>query len=187
MGVPIQAIRIESEWNGKAISATHWITLHLLDHGTDLEVRVSAPLYNDPVPPSAPVGPLDKLWEYEVVELFIYGANQRYTEIELAPSGHYLVLQLDGIRNPVASQLPIEYTAHIHQDRWTGTARIPKALLPPSPNQINATAIHGSGKERTYLSWIALPGDTPDFHQPKCSRNLRFNRTTESDRPAIEP
>jgi len=183
MGVPIQAIRIESEWNGAAVAGNHWITIHLLDCGEELEVRVSAPHYNDPAPPPGPPGPTDRLWEFEVVELFIYGANQQYTEIELAPSGHHLVLQLDGIRNPKRSLLPIHYTATIHSDQWTGTARINKKLLPPSPNRINATAIHGSGKERTYLSWVPLPGNTPDFHQPSCTRCLELQTPEDSEDP----
>ena len=97
MTVPIQAIRIESEWNGTAISARHWITVHLLDKEAYIEVRVSAPYYGDPEPPNTPIGPAETLWEHEVVELFIYGPDDQYTEIELSPSGHHLVLQLNGI------------------------------------------------------------------------------------------
>ena len=178
MVVPIQAIRIESEWNGNALPAQHWITIHLLDHGTELEIRISAPYYGDPTAPMSREGPTDNLWEYEVVELFIYGSNHQYTEIELAPSGHHLVLQLDGTRNVVATKLPMAYTATIHGDRWTGAAKIDKRLLPKHPQYWNATAIHGSHENRTYLSWVPLPGDAPDFHQPKCVRPLRFETGT---------
>jgi hypothetical protein len=167
MAVPTQAIRIEAQWNGAAISARHWITLHLIDRGAHIEVRVSAPHYADPPPPDTPVGPTDRLWEYEVVELFIHGADDRYTEIELSPSGHHLVLQLQGVRQPVASMLPIQFESTIHGDRWTGTAVVDKKLLPEAPLRMNATAIHGSDSSRTYLSWVTLPGQTPDFHQPE--------------------
>ncbi len=166
MAVPIQAMRIEALWNGAAVSARHWITLHLIDRGEELEVRVSAPYYADPAPPSTPVGPTDRLWEHEVVELFIHGEDDRYIEIELAPSGHHLVIQLHGIRQPIASLLPIQFQATINDDRWTGTALIRKELLPPGPHRLNATAIHGSGADRDYLSWVSLPGTEPDFHQP---------------------
>jgi len=108
------------------------------------------------------------------VELFIYGDDDQYTEIELAPSGHHLVLQLDGIRRAVATQLPIEYDATVHGDRWTGTAKIDKSLLPDGPHRWNATAIHGSGEERRYLSWLPLPGEAPDFHQPTSTCALSF-------------
>ena len=174
MAVPIQAIRIESEWDGNALSARHWITIHLLDREGQLEVRISAPYYADPAAPTTPPGPTDQLWEHEVVELFIYGADDQYTEIELAPSGHHLVLQLNGVRNAVATKLPIMYEATIHGDRWTATASIDKALLPAGPHRWNATAIHGSKEHRTYLSWIPLPGDKPDFHQPEITQTLVF-------------
>jgi hypothetical protein len=114
------------------------------------------------------------LWEHEVVELFIFGTDGKYTEIEMAPSGHHLVLQLDGIRNPVATLLPLAFEATILGDRWTGTARIDKDLLPPGPHHLNATAIHGEGANRKYLSWVTLPGDAPDFHRPDCARKLSF-------------
>ena len=174
MTVPIQAIRIEAEWNGTAISARHWITVHLLYKVDHLEVRVSAPYYGDPTAPSTPIGPTDQLWEHEVVEIFIYGDKGKYLEVELAPSGHHLVLQLQGIRNVVASKLPLDFTATIHGDRWTGTARIDKDDLPGTPRRWNVTAIHGSKDERRYLSWNVLPGEAPDFHQPESSRPLQF-------------
>ena len=113
MGVPIQAIRIESEWNGAAVSARHWITIHLLDRDDAIEVRVHAPHYGSPPPPTDPIGPTDRLWEHEVVELFIFGAHDRYTEIEMSPSGHHLVLQLNRVRNPERTKLPIQYTSTI--------------------------------------------------------------------------
>jgi hypothetical protein len=174
MVVPIQAIRIETQWNGAAISARHWITLHLIDRGARLEIRVSAPYYADPPAPSTPIGPTDRLWEHEVVELFVYGSANQYTEIELSPSGHFLVLQLNGVRQIVKSMLSIEFETTIHEDRWTATAMIDKSLLPPSPLTVNATAIHGSGADRTHLSWVALPGTTPDFHQPKYVRPIAW-------------
>ena len=172
MAVPIQAIRIETEWNGAAVSARHWITLHLFNHESEIELRVSAPFYNDPPAPTVPIGPTDRLWEHEVVELFFHGVDDRYTEIELSPSGHHLVLQLHGVRNMVSSKIPIQFQATTNGERWTGTARIKKHLLPDGPHRINATAIHGSGNDRMYLSWVALPGTEPDFHQPQQFRPL---------------
>jgi hypothetical protein len=170
----MQAIRIESEWNGAAVSARHWITLHLIDRGAQLEIRVSAPHYANPPAPNTAIGSTDRLWEHEVVELFVHGENNRYTEIELSPSGHFLVLQLEGVRQIVATMLPIEFTATINGDRWTGTALIDKELLPETPLKVNATAIHGSDPTRTYLSWLPLPGAVPDFHQPECFRPITW-------------
>ncbi len=163
---PIRSLRIESYWDGKSLPAEEWISIHLLLSDLGLEVRLDAPFYGDPKAPSCPIGPTDKLWEHEVVEIFILGDDGQYTEIEMAPSGHHLVLQLDGVRNAIATLQPLEFDAVIQGKRWTGVARIGVDLIPQGPLRVNATAIHGSGANRTYLSWIPLCGDEPDFHQP---------------------
>ena len=101
-----------------------------------------------------------------MVEVFVAGSEGKYTEIEMAPSGHHLVLQLDGVRNPVATKLPLQFEADVLKGRWRGVARIDIGLLPESPWRVNATAIHGTGAQRTYLSMAPLGGPEPDFHQP---------------------
>jgi len=100
-------LRICRRWNGTPIGPADHIDVAWTDQGAIIELRVTAPFYGDPPAPSAPIGPTDRLWEHEVVEVFIAGPDGRYTEIELAPSGHHLVLQLDGVRQPVATCIPI--------------------------------------------------------------------------------
>lgn len=159
-------LRICATWDGNPVGDAHGIAIEWVPAEAWIELRVSAPFYGDPLAPSSAPGPTDRLWEHEVVEVFVAGSDARYTEIEMAPSGHHLVLQLDGIRNPVASMIPISFTARVTADRWVGTARIERRLLPPPPWRVNAAAIHGSGAERVHLSMVALPGSQPDFHQP---------------------
>lgn len=173
MKTPIRSLRIESLWNGEPVPEDHWITVHLLDAGDAIELRIDAPFYGDPGPPDSAIGPTPMLWEHEVVEVFISGLDDRYTEIEMAPSGHHLVIQLRGVRNAVAELLPLDFEARVRANRWRGVARIERSLLPDSPWRINAAAIHGSGADRAYLSCAALPGNAPDFHQP--DRFLRVN------------
>jgi hypothetical protein len=105
------------------------------------------------------------LWEHEVVELFLLGPEARYTEIELGPAGHYLVLQLRGVRNVVASDAAIDFEAHVEGDRWRGRARVPRALLPEPVLSGNAHAIHGQGADRRYLSAFPADAERPDFHR----------------------
>ena len=106
MTTPLRSLRIENAWDGSPLPPEHWITLHLLEYAGGIEIRVQAPFYGDPSAPRVPVGPTDNLWEYEVVELFILGPDEQYTEIELAPAGHHLVLTLDGslLRGPRSRQ-----------------------------------------------------------------------------------
>jgi len=166
MNPPIRSLRIETLWNGKAVPDAHHIVIEWVEFPQSIELRVDAPYYGAPAPPEEPPGPTDKLWEHEVVEVFVSGSAEQYTEIEMAPSGHHLVLQLDGVRNTVATKLPLEFKAQVQNDRWTGVAIIARELLPASPWRVNATAIHGAGAQRTYLSMAPLPGSAPDFHQP---------------------
>lgn len=127
-------------------------------------LRVDAPWHGDPAPPGPP-GPTPRLWEHEVVELFLLGADARYLEVELGPHGHHLVLWLDGTRRPVHQGAPLDYRAERRGDRWQGVARIPLAWVPPGCDRLNAYAIHGRGEGRRYLAWRPTLGDQPDFHR----------------------
>jgi hypothetical protein len=157
---------IAATWDGLPIPPEQQVQLSL-ERGRDvLTMRVDAPFYQDPPPPH-PAGPCPELWNYEVVELFIAHGLQ-YTEIELAPRGQHWVLQLQGIRQPIAEGLAIAYAAEIVGSRWHGVAQVPVALVPPEPWTWNAYAIHGQGIQRRYLSAHAVPGAEPDFHRLHC-------------------
>ena len=153
-------------WDGQPVHADARVELQVRWCGNILEIKVNAPFYGDPVPSGAP-GTRDGLWDYEVVELFLVGppgARCPYTEIELGPHGHHLVLQLEGVRNTVKTCLPIEYEATIDGSRWRGVARVPAALL-PKITTYNAYAISGEGDVRRYLAAHPVPGPAPDFHR----------------------
>lgn len=132
--------------------------------GAWLEVHIDAPWHGDPAPEGDP-GPRPALWNHEVVELFVVGPGERYLELEFGPHGHHLALRLEGVRQPVESAMPLEYTAERHNGRWRGVARVPAAWLPPGPHTANAYAIHGVGEARRYLAHTAVPGPAPDFHR----------------------
>jgi len=136
-----------------------------LDFDLDaLTITVEARDLGDP-PPPAPPGPTPRLWEHEVVEVFLLGDDDRYLEVELGPHGHHLLLSLHGRREVVGHGHPIDYVATRSGARWRGVARVPAALLPPGLDRVNACAIHGQGDARRWLSWLPLPGPRPDFHQ----------------------
>ncbi len=135
-------------------------------HARELKVQIDAPFHNDPAPPAA-IGELEELWNYEVVELFLLGTAGHYLEIELGPHGHYLIYHLSGIREVFRSLSPSHCKTHISESRWqaTLTLSLDQTILPFS--HVNAYAIHGQGEERHYLSAFPVPGEKPDFHQPK--------------------
>jgi hypothetical protein len=167
-------LQIQNLWHGRPGTAKEVAYVHLRGRPDHLEVTVDATFHEDPAP-DAPPGSFPGLWEFEVVELFIGGADGSYLEVELGPRGHHLVLRLSGVRQIAEQGLPLDYRTAVTSDLWTGMARIPRSLLPPGPHTLNLTAIHGQhrkpgqrrpGGGRRYLSWAPLRGEVPDFHQP---------------------
>lgn len=157
-------IVVGQTWDGVPVGADEAVALELSIDGDQLLIEVDAPFHGDPSP-AAPVGSTDRLWEHEVVELFIAGPGERYTEIELGPFGHFLVLRLNGIRRVESLHHAIDFAVERRGGRWTGQARIPLAILPAGPWRVNAYAIHGVS-ERRYLVHTPLRTEKPDFHQP---------------------
>ena len=178
---------IAHDFRGWPLPAHECATLRFGLVRQELVVEVDAPYFAD-VAPATPVGATDRLWEYEVCELFIADAGERYLEVELSPHGHHLVLQLDGVRNVIQSGLPIAYSATImatadahsavadaaHQPRYRGRARMPAAYLPARPSRVNAYLIHGAGAGRAYHAHSPPLGETPDFHRLGCFVPVRW-------------
>ena len=164
-------LRVAQTWDGTAISVSEQVLWRLSAAETALRIEVDAPFHRDPPPPGEP-GPCEGLWEYEVAELFIVGRDlgpestePEYTELELSPHGHYLLLRLRGLRQAFERRLELPYRAQIVGDRWRGEALLPSHWLPPAPHRVNAFAIHGSGHRRRYLARTPVPGPAPDFHR----------------------
>jgi hypothetical protein len=153
-------------------------------------VDVDAPFFGDPAP-QQPIGPTDRLWEYEVSELFIADDAEHYLEIELSPHGHHLVLELQGARNVVRARLPIAYAVSIAsplpgdaargvQGRYRGQARVPAKYLPAQPTRANAYLIHGTGAARAYHAHSPPMGETPDFHRLASFVPMHFAQTQQN-------
>lgn len=145
------------------IPVAEHVDVTLEDDGAGgLTVGIDAPRFGDP-PPDAPPGPVWQLWEHEVVEVFVLGPGERYTELELGPHGHHLLLRLEGRRNAVERCLPVAASWSGAPERWQARAHLPATVLPPRPWHVNAYAIHGIGPARRYLAHAPVEG--PDFHQ----------------------
>lgn len=180
-------LAVAHTWEGAPAAPSEHASVTLRLDAAGLHVAVHAPRYGDPPPPGPP-GSTWKLWEHEVVELFVLGADGRsYTELELGPHGHFLLLQLEGRRNAVATELPVEARWEPGGGpRWRAQARLPLAVLPAGPWRGNAYAIHGAGAARRYLAWAPVPGPEPDFHRLEHFRPLGVG-TNEDLRAARAP
>ena len=169
MSIVAKRFQIQYEWDGTPLPETQWVSIEVQLSDTVMCIRVESPFFHNPAPVSLPdpsVG-LWKLWEYEVVELFIVGVDGHYTEVEVGPHGHHLVLQLDAPRSIVNHQLPMLWNAQIHGDQWTGQGEVSRALLPAEISRVNAFAIRTINGERQYCCFEPLPDTQPNFHQPE--------------------
>lgn len=167
---------IERDFRGEPLPASHHVLVVARVVGEELLVDVDAPYFGDPAP-AVPAGVCDRLWEHEVVELYLADARDHYLEIELGPHGHHLVIELRGVRKKHRVGLPITYEPtlqitpgdHEHapgapRGRFTGTARVPMAYLTMPVVRANAYAIRGLGTSRVYSAHAPMGGTAPDFH-----------------------
>ncbi len=156
--------RIERTWSGRPVGDDEAARIRLEAAPAGWTLWVEAPFHDDPPPLGSP-GPTPGLWDFEVVELFLSGADEHYLEVELGPRGHHLVLRLEGRRRPVAEGLPLEVEVAIAEGRWSARAHLPEAWAPAGPHRANAYAIHGCGDQRRYLACHPTGGPRPDFHR----------------------
>jgi hypothetical protein len=168
-------IPIERDWMGAELPDTDRALVMLSLVTDELVVTFDASYFGDPPPPSA-AGSTPRLWEHEVVELFIVDQGDHYLELELGPHGHYLALELRGVRQIVHEGMELAYEVRIEPrdeesqgagpiGRYRGTARIPMSYLPIPPARVNAYLIHGRPDARCYHAHTAVPGNKPDFHR----------------------
>ena len=104
-----QNFTLANTWNDSLVSQEDRVHIEI-QHSDPLSIRIEiiAPYYNNP-PPSNTPGRQDKLWEYDVVEIFFVGSDGRYIETEFGPHGHYLILELSGPREIVCKDLTCRY------------------------------------------------------------------------------
>ena len=194
-------LAITNDWRGNIIeNSSIRISLSIKNEINSLIVHIKAPYYGFNEAESTnkylPKGRLERLWEYEVVELFISHSDTSnlsstpYTELIVGPHGHYLLLKHTGqgdwsecIDTYTLNEVSI--TLDEVSNTWSADVTITLNLL-PSPLSVSAKgdesrsegipcykwafnvfAIHGNEPNRTYMSYQALPGDYPNFHQLK--------------------
>jgi len=118
--------------------------------------------------PAHGAGDTDKLWDRDVVELFL-GADptniNRYREFEIAPTGDHvdLAIEYDRKRYDQSFDSGWETAAHIDKKthRWYAAARIPlkaitaDAVTPGTRWRINLYRIDGDGPDsaRRFICW----------------------------------
>jgi hypothetical protein len=180
-------LAINKQWNGKpAVASPYRVSFSISAMTGDVVIHIDAPFFNDPPPPGEP-GKYHKLYNFEVVEVFLAAypgeddqpAFSPYLEVQVGPHGHYnLVFFLKEADFPnMDNSLELEKlpTPQINakSGRWTAEVAVPAFFLPEPVCgddlsvtwMANAYAIHGTGDRREYLAHSPVPGTEPNFHQ----------------------
>jgi len=158
---------IDKLWSGEVCNDERVkadVTLSLKKGG--LFIRVEAPVLHNQSIPNDPMGSrVEKLWTFDVVEIFLVGPGHQYLEIEIGAGGHYLILGFDSVRNKSNDYLyfhPVIHFYKTNEKTWVSETEIPWSIIPENLRAMNAFMI-AVGQ---FLALSPLPGEVPDFHQP---------------------
>jgi len=167
-------LAIDRHWNGGAsLEPRLHGELRLWARTDGLVVEARLPHQEPARIPTAPSGSrVADLWEYDVVECFLVGADGRYVEVELGAGGHFLVLEFSAPRRLAddhAALAPALEFASLATG-WRSTLVLPWWLVPQELCALGAFAIAGGA----FLAHHPLPGEVPDFHQPAAYPRARL-------------
>ena len=159
---------IMTYWDGTPCDNTrlHGVVTLCTEAG-GLCITASLPHHASPCIPAAPPRTrVANLWEYDVVECFVAGAES-YLEVELGAGGHFLVLEFSVPRvcrsayETFVPRLTFEPCLE-GKPAWRSSILIPWSMVPRHVQGVNACV----SSHDHYLCYHPLPGPRPDFHQP---------------------
>lgn len=123
-------------------------------------------------------GPIDGLWNKDVVEVFLGPPNRDdYFEIQVSPLGQWLDLRVLSPRTAVDvdwnSNLELKVTLSQEEGLWHTFLGLPWESLGTGPPttavtvwRLNLFRIAGLAETREYLAWRPTFTSRPDFHVP---------------------
>jgi hypothetical protein len=165
---------IERHWNGlPCLDPRLHGEVRLCARPDGLAVEAALPHQAPARIPAAPPGTrVANLWEYDVVECFLVGADGGYLEVELGAGGHFLVLAFSAPRRLVEDHAGTEPALAFErgEEGWRSTLVLPWSLVPRGLRALDAFAIAGGA----FLAYHPVPGDAPDFHQPAAYPRARL-------------
>lgn len=182
-------VMIDTLWNGKPAPEDRRVEVRLLWSESALYVRFDAE-QNEPLVvnenPQTSVKTL-QLWERDVCELFLAPDTRnrrRYFEFEIAPTGEWLDLIVDWMRDEPKDweyASGMETFAKIEPAEVTMAMKIPWAAFGKKPEAGdvwlgNMFRQVGSGDTRGYLAWSPTMTKTPQFHVPDKFGEFVFKR-----------
>jgi alpha-galactosidase len=131
-------------------------------------------------------GRRDHLWDRDVCEVFLQpdpSQLRRYKEIEVAPNGFWIDLDISPEpRRDLQSGLQRRVDVDSASKRWRAVLAMPMKSLTPSfdPSaawRVNFFRVEGPSEPRFYASWQATRTPQPNFHVPEAFGRLVFVRS----------
>jgi hypothetical protein len=128
-------------------------------------------------------GRRDRLWERDVVEVFLQPDPSRpshYKEFEVSPNGMWLDLDIfPGGRADLNSGLLRSVSVDAAQHAWAAELAVPINSLTSNFTRgavwrANFFRVEGPPDRRSYYSWQPTRTSQPNFHVPEVFGELRF-------------
>jgi len=138
-----------------------------------------------------PGGRRDKLWDRDVVEVFLQPDPQqprRYKEFEVSPNGFWIDLEIaNGSLQHIKSGLQRRVNIDEPKKTWTAELAVPMKSLtqtfdPASLWRVNFFRVEGPTEPRFYSSWQPTNTPQPNFHVPERFGYLKFEPM-----PSVKP
>ena len=154
---------VKKFWDGAALAKSEWVTFTLSVCQDQLIIDISAPLLSNSQPPfmSGNTSKQQKLWEYEVAEIFFANDTGEYFEIQLGPYGHYLCLSFKNYRGKSTTVILTKAQSAIKDNQWCGQIMLPVSNLPINCDSLNC---YYAANEETHLAALSHTGTKADFH-----------------------
>jgi hypothetical protein len=140
-----------------------------------------------PKPDPKPATETNKLWEWDVAEVFVgsdFQEIRRYKEFQVSPQGEWVDLAIDLAAQPPSYDWTwnsgFEVKARLDREKkvWYGEMRIPWSAIdarPPKAGQelrINFYRLQGPPATRRFVNWQPVNADS--FHTPAAFGRLRL-------------
>lgn len=144
--------------------------------GCDVEFRLEGAIDAIVVPPAAPPGRQDNLWQTTCLEIFWQPlGDTAYREFNLSPSGQWAAYDFDRFREGMRDA-PVEaiaITCSHDKDSLVLTASIVADLPDPAQVALNAIVAYPDGAKQYWA--LAFPPGKPEFHS-EANRQLIVER-----------
>ena len=117
---------------------------------------------------------VEGLWEKNVVEFFFSLPERRdYLEFHLSPKGEWWFCEFSDVRERAKTQKKVQAKLHhkCEGSRVMVILESPRKILSPffdEPAKVRANITACSNEAtKEFVSYLELPGKTPNFHQPE--------------------